>query len=109
MDGAVYLENNRYWHLPVPQTKKKEEIIKYNRIIYVQIHTEPFSDVATPDMLSARSLSLSGSMIALEDSDLFFRIDFDRRWVSTFGDVSIESCDRDTLSSVLAILEKKMV
>lgn len=34
-------------------------------------------------------------MVRTEDSDLFFRMDLDRRCVSTCGVPSEESCDRD--------------
>lgn len=60
------------------------------------LHTEPFSETAAPDALSDSKRSLSGSVDALEESDLFFKIDLDRRCVSSCDDVS-ESCDWDPL------------
>lgn len=57
------------------------------------------SEIPAPDMLSANSLSLSGSVRTLEVSDLFFKIDFERRCDSRFGDESIESIDSDNLFS----------
>lgn len=58
------------------------------------------SDSPAPDMVSDRSLSLSGSVDSFEVSDLFFKIDLDRRWDSKFGDASIESIDSDSFLSV---------
>lgn len=65
--------------------------------------TEPFSDTTAFDIFSDSSISLSGSVAILEESDLFFRIDFDRRCVSTFGDVSDESSEAAALSSNLPV------
>lgn len=57
------------------------------------------SDIPAPDILSAKSRSLSGSTRTLEASDLFFNIDFDLRCDSRFGDASIESIDNESLFS----------
>lgn len=59
------------------------------------------SDIPAPDILSASSRSLSGSPCTFEASDLFLRIDLERRCDSKFGDASIESIDSDNLFSDL--------
>lgn len=66
-----------------------------NKIKLSVKHTEPFSETAAPDVLSDSKRSLSGSIEPLEESDLFFNIDLDRRCESRLGDISAESCDAD--------------
>lgn len=61
------------------------------------------SDIPAPDMLSDSSRSLSGSPCTFDASDLFFRIDLERRCDSRFGDASIESIDSDSLFSDLPV------
>lgn len=63
----------------------------------------PLSETPEPDMLSARRRSLSGSDRTREISDLFFRIDLERRWCSRLGEASIESIDEECLLSNLAV------
>ncbi len=65
------------------------------------------SENPAPDILSARSRSLSGSVRIFDVSDLFFKIDFERRCDSRFGDESMESIDSDNLFSVLPFTKKK--
>lgn len=55
-------------------------------------------------MLSDKSLSLSGSLISLDISDLFFKIDFDLRFVSSCGEASMESIDSDNLCVSVLLL-----
>lgn len=65
------------------------------------MHLTEMSDIPAPDMLSESSRSLSGSPCSFDVSDLFLRIDLERRCDSRFGDVSIESIDSDSLFSDL--------
>lgn len=120
-DLVLYLVNNRCLYRPTNNMQLffvsfihlQHCWTKYN------VHTEPFSETAAPDALSDSSRSLSGSAGVFwkkkektleilifnwnktkrksltEDSDLFFKIDFDRRCVSTFDGPSDESCEND--------------
>lgn len=71
-------------------------------------HTEPFSEIAAPDVLSDSKRSLSGSIEPLEESDLFFNIDLDRRCDSRLGDISAESCDADLSGDLPGIVIKRI-
>lgn len=57
----------------------------------------PLSEMPEPDMLSARRRSLSGSPNTRDWSDLFLRMDLERRWCSRLGDASSDSFEIEEL------------
>lgn len=79
----------------------------FGPIVYViYLLLTEISDIPAPDMLSDSNRSLSGSPCSFEASDLFLRIDLERRCDSRFGDASIESIDSDSLFSDLPAASK---